>query len=290
MKLTQKLALTYIRSRLRILSLFSKKKAAAFAFDLFCTPQIRNLNTLPAMFKKAELLKFSFQQYSITGYRWNKNAAAKALIIHGFESSVINFDHFVQPLIDKGYEVLAFDAPAHGRSSGRQINAIIFRDFIIHLQHHYGPFDAWIAHSFGGLALCLALAEMDHRERDRVVLIAPATNSITALEHFFHFTGIKDRQVKQDVEKIIHDFSGHPLSWFNIQRTLPEIRAQVLWVQDKDDMITPYKDAEIIKEANYPQVHFVITQGLGHRRVYRDAGVSKAVVGFLENKNPETAG
>jgi len=36
-----------------------------------------------------------------------------------------------------------------------------------------------------------------------------------------------------------------------------------------------------VKEANYPNVEFVITKGLGHRRIYRDNKVVKAIVEFL---------
>jgi len=59
----------------------------------------------------------------IKGWRWNHPAERKVLILHGFESSAINFDRYVKPLIKKGYEVLAFDAPAHGRSGSKTITA-----------------------------------------------------------------------------------------------------------------------------------------------------------------------
>lgn len=281
MKLTQKIAVAYIRTRLRILTLISKKKAAQSAFQLFCTPQIRNRNTIPAAFRKAEPVSFTFSNDQIAGYRWNKGAARKALIVHGFESSVINFDHFVQPLIDKGYEVLAFDAPAHGRSGGKQINALIYRDFIKHIYQHFGPIQSWIGHSFGGLAVCLALAELPHSKEDRVVLVAPATDSTTALAHFFNFLHIRDAEVKKEVEKIIYDLTGKPLSWFTIPRTLSGIHTRILWVHDEDDTITPLKDLQIIRNANYPGINFVITQGLGHRRIYRDATTCRTIVDFL---------
>jgi hypothetical protein len=54
MKLGQKLAVAYIRTKFKLLAAVSKKKAAAKAFDLFCTPQFRNLKELPAIFKEAE--------------------------------------------------------------------------------------------------------------------------------------------------------------------------------------------------------------------------------------------
>jgi pimeloyl-ACP methyl ester carboxylesterase len=281
MKLGQKLAIAYIRTKFKLLAAVSKKKAAAKAFDLFCTPQFRNVKELPAIFKEAEKLQFKFQEYTIAGYRWNKGAGRKALIIHGFESSVINFDKYVAPLVKKGYEVLAFDAPAHGRSSGKRINAIIFRDFIKHVCREYGPVQSFIAHSFGGLAICLALAETRHDENFRIALVAPATETKTALDHFFQFIKLDDDEVRKEFEEIIAQLSGHPVAWFSIHRALKKIKAKILWLHDNDDKITPLKDVLKIREENHLNIQFVITKGLGHRRIYKDAKVGKAIVSFV---------
>src|SRR6476469_2106640 len=154
------LALLYIRTKFTILSAISKKRAAQQAFNLFCTPQHRNTKPLPPIFEKAEQLNFHFQKYSIRGYRWNMGQEKKVLILHGFESSVVNFDRYVTPLIKKGYEVLACDAPAHGRSTGHTINVMIYKEFIQAICERYGPVKSFLAHSFGGLALSLALEEM----------------------------------------------------------------------------------------------------------------------------------
>lgn len=281
MKVVQKIAVAYIRSKFRLLTAVSKEKAAATAFDLFCTPQSRTLNKLPASFVAAEKINFHFQQYSIAGYRWNKDAQRKALIIHGFESSVINFDQYINPLIEKGYEVLAFDAPAHGRSSGKKINAIVYRDFIKHLQEQYGPFDSFIAHSFGGLCLSLALAETAHSKENRMVLIAPATETSSAMRLFFQFLRITDTAVKKKLEEIILKIGGHPVSWFSVKRCVKHIKANILWLHDETDKITPLDDALKVKEENHPNIQFVITNSLGHSKIYRDAGSVKTIIDFL---------
>jgi hypothetical protein len=33
--------------------------------------------------------------------------------------------------------------------------------------------------------------------------------------------------------------------------------------------------------AQYPNINFLITEGLGHRRIYRDSNIAKAVIDFL---------
>ena len=280
MKLRQQIALHYIRAKFKLLSSISKKKAAGKAFDLFCTPQSRTRKKLLPLFEEAEKLRFQFNGCSIHGYRWNKGGDAKALIVHGFESSVVNFDRYVHALIKKGYEVLAFDAPAHGKSSGKQINAIIYRDFIKYICLTYGPIQTFIAHSFGGLAVCLALAEIKHDEQCRLVLIAPATETSTAIDHFFHFLKIQDDEVRKEFDQIIIRISGQPVSWFSVPRALGKIKAKILWLHDEDDRITPLKDVYGVKKQNHANIEYVITKGLGHRRIYRDVQVGKRIVEF----------
>jgi len=280
MKLVQKIAVAYVRYKLKLLSLISGKKAASYAFKLFCTPPTRDVKDLPPVFREAEELHFHFDSYDIIGYRWNKGGNKRVLIIHGFESTAVNFERYIHPLVSKGYEVLAFDAPAHGRSSGKQITALVYRDLVKYVHTQYGPVLSYMSHSFGGLALGLALAEMPQNESYRAVFIAPSSETSTAIDHFFNFLQIGNG-VKEEFGKVIVAESGHPVSWFTLQRTMVDIKAKILWVHDEDDSITPLRDALKVKAENYPNAEFVITKGLGHSRIYRDAEVTRLVVDFL---------
>ncbi|HEX7844597.1 MAG TPA: alpha/beta fold hydrolase [Chitinophagaceae bacterium] len=280
MKLTQRLALSYIRTKFKLLSSISKKKAAQKAFELFCTPQYRNKKKPPKIFEEAEKLNFTINGIAVKGWRWNHPADRKVLIIHGFESSAINFDRYVRPLTRKGYEVLAFDAPAHGRSGSKTITAPLYKETIKKINKLYGPIHSYMAHSFGGLAISLALEEMDHTDEHRLVLIAPATETPTAIDSFFKFLQL-DPSIRPEFERIILRKGGYSSTWYSIRRAMKHIRAKVLWFHDEDDKITPLSDVYKVKAENYPNIQFVISSGLGHRRIYRDNKVTKAIVDFL---------
>jgi pimeloyl-ACP methyl ester carboxylesterase len=280
MRIAKRLAVRYIRTKLKLLSKVSKRKAAEKAFELFTTPPSREKKEPPVLFNKAESLTFSFQNHRIQGYRWNYPKEKKVLILHGFESSVVNFDKYIPPLLKKGYEVLAFDAPAHGRSTGKIINAVDYKNFILHIQKAYGPVYNFITHSFGGLALGLALEEMPHDDTWKVVFIAPATESVRAMNNFFHFIKLDD-EVKQEFEKLIEEANGKPLSWYSVARAAENIKAHVLFLQDKQDLQTPFEDVEPIMKKGYPNFRYVITDGLGHRQIYKDAGSIKTIMEFL---------
>lgn len=277
----RQIAIAYIRTKFKLLSALSKQKAAEKAFELFCTPQYRNRKKLPPVFEKAEKINFEFEGYKIQGYRWNHPSDKKLLILHGYESSVINFDRYIKPLVKGGFEILAFDAPAHGRSSGRKINALVYKNFVLHIHKEYGPLNNFIAHSFGGLALSLASEEMNLDKEARIVFIAPATETTTAIDSFFKFLKL-NAGVREKFDGIITEMSGgYPPEWFSINRIAKTIKAQVLWLQDKDDHMTPLSDVEPIIKEQYPNFKFIISEGLGHRRIYRDNNSYRAVIRFF---------
>ena len=100
-KLGRRLAISYYRTKFRLLSAVSKKKAAEIAFELFCTPQFRYKKPLTKNFIEAEKLHFNIHGETVQGYRWNKGGNRKVLIAHGFNSSVASFDRYIVPLLKK---------------------------------------------------------------------------------------------------------------------------------------------------------------------------------------------
>jgi pimeloyl-ACP methyl ester carboxylesterase len=279
MKLTQKLGLAYTTTKFKLISFVSKRKAAEQAFKLFCTPFARTKRKVKA--KNAEPLQFAVNNYTIKGHRWNNSGLKKALLLHGFSSAAHKFDNYVSILVNKGYEVLAFDAPAHGDSSGNTVNALEYAAMIKKAIELYGPVDSFIAHSFGGIALSLAMEDIPHDAHTKIVFIAPATETSSAVDGAFGMLKINDAAVRKEFDKIIFEVSGKPTEWFSIRRAVKNIAAKILWVHDEDDDTTPLSDALKVKADNHSHIQFVITKGLGHRRIYHDESVKKAIRDFL---------
>jgi pimeloyl-ACP methyl ester carboxylesterase len=188
---------------------------------------------------------------------------------------------YIQGLLNKEYEVLAFDAPAHGISDGESINALEYRDFIIHIHEKYGPVQSYIGHSFGGLAIPLAIEKIPHDESYRLALIAPATETTTTINRYFKLLRLNDKKVREHFENYIMEIGGNPTSWYSVSRAMQHIKAGVIWAHDKNDPVTPIEDALKVKEQNYPNIKFVITNGLGHNLIYRDKKVVDEVVDFM---------
>lgn len=279
MKLSQRLAIGYIQTKFKLLTVVSKKKAAEQAFELFTTPYLKSKKKTEL--KNAEPVSFRFNKHRVIGYRWNHPQKEKALILHGFGSAAHKFEHYVAPLVKKGYEVLAFDAPAHGDSEGTTTHAVEYSEMIQTVIEKYGPVKSFIAHSFGGIALSLAMENIPHDAGTRIVFIAPATETTSAVDAAFSMLRIKDAEVRKAFDKIIIKVSGKETAWFSMRRAMHHIKASILWIHDKEDDITPWSDALKVKEDNHPNINFVITKGLGHRKIYHDLNIKNKVITFM---------
>jgi pimeloyl-ACP methyl ester carboxylesterase len=280
MKWGQKLVIGILRAKLNMLAVLSPRKAAAQALKIFITPFRKSKKKMPPIFEEAERVACKVDRYVIRGFRWNQNAGKKALILHGFESNVFNFEYYIRPLISKGYEVLAFDAPAHGGSPGKILSLPLYVKTISAIYTFFGPIDAYISHSFGGLAITHFLEEGHHDPHTKLVLIAPATETTTAIDSFFRFLQLGNG-VRKEFDLLIKEMGGEEPAHYSLRRTMRRIHAQTLWVHDENDELTPLKDAIRVKEMNLPQIQFIITSGLGHKNVYRDKEVREAIVEFL---------
>ena len=280
MKIAQKLVISYYRAKLNMLSVISKRHAAKSAFTLFCTPMRRTRIKSAKVFERGESIHFTFQNYTIRGYRWNHPSEKKALILHGFESTIKNFDRYISALVKKGYEVCAFDAPAHGNSTGKRISLPVYLATVRKIQELYGPFDSFVAHSFGGLVLSHFLETIKDNANLKVVLIAPVTEIVSSMDSFFRFLHIGNG-VREEFDKLIYERSGFMPDHYSIRRAMNSIRSQVLWFHDQTDELTPVSDALKVMADNHDNVRFRITNGLGHRGIYRDNKIYKETIEFL---------
>ncbi len=280
MTFAQKLVVNYIRARFNMLSLFSTKRAARKAFELILYPLRKAKKKAPPIFEQGEQLSFSLEGITIRGHRWNHPQLHKALIIHGFESTSKNFDRYISPLIRKGYEVLAFDAPAHGSSDGKQITLPLYVRTLQEIYRQYGPIQHFMAHSLGGLALVHFIETIPHDANTRVALIAPATETTSAIDSFFRFLDLRT-EIRKDFDQLIFDRSGSWPAHFSVRRAMQQVQAQVLWFHDEQDELTPFPMP--LKCAMMGTLIFLLSspRDLGIRAIYRDNKVVKQVIEFL---------
>jgi alpha-beta hydrolase superfamily lysophospholipase len=283
LKLAQRIAIGYYQSKFRWLSLFSKRKAAEAVFELFCTPYSgKPKRKVPAIFEQAETFQFSIEGMALHGWRWSpqQSNGRKILIVHGFDSCSYRFDRYISPLMGEGFEVVTFDAPGHGLSEGKTINALAYSHAILKVEELYGSFYGIMAHSLGGLSTALAFEQLPNQQDRRLVLIAPTTETTTAIDNFFRFISVP-KSVQTEFHQLIEKAGKQPVTHFSTARAVQQIQAPVLWIHDEDDMICPYSDTLPAQQMKMPHVEFFITKGLGHSGIYRHEEVFQKIMRFF---------
>jgi pimeloyl-ACP methyl ester carboxylesterase len=280
--LKQRIAIRYYKTKLNTIALVSPRLAAEKALDLFCTPfGKRNKLHAPPVFHHAEKLSFELtNNMTVTGWRWrsDRSDAKKILIAHGFNSYSFKFEKYVLLLKSEGFEILAFDAPAHGMSEGKRVNALLYRDMILEIEKKYGQLFGIMAHSFGGLAAALAAEKI--KTLEKLVLIAPATETYRAVDNFFSLIQL-NHSLKKEFEEVLTKFAGEPISYFSVSRALENISANTLWLHDTEDFTCSFEDVLPVQKMSLPTLQFYITHGLGHSRIYKENKVAKEIVSFF---------
>lgn len=283
MKLAQRLLIGYYKTKLKTLAMVSPRKAAEAAFRIFCTPHgAKPSGKLPPVFHKAEKLRLVSGGLALRGYRWTADRpnGKKILIVHGFRSYAAKFEKFVPLLRREGFEVLAFDAPAHGYSEGKLINAYLYKEALQDIEAVHGPFYALLGHSLGGLAAALAFETLPGNQDRKLVLVAPITETSSTIRDFFNMIPVED-SVKKAFDGLISEITGKPMPWLSVSRIVREIKAKILWVHDRQDTICPYEDVQPLLAENLPHIRFLVTENLGHNHIYKEQRVVSEIIQFL---------
>ncbi|MFN8006410.1 MAG: alpha/beta fold hydrolase [Terriglobia bacterium] len=102
---------------------------------------------------------------------WGRGPAV--LCAHGWSSRALRFRALIERLVKSGFRVVALDAPGHGQSSGRHTDVIEYAEAIRVVADNAGDLHGAVGHSFGAMALLLAL-EKGLKVR-KVVFFRPST-------------------------------------------------------------------------------------------------------------------
>jgi pimeloyl-ACP methyl ester carboxylesterase len=156
---------------------------------------------------------------------------------------------------------------------------ILYKNVISQILKLYTPVNGIMAHSLGGLATALVLEETNDTSI-KAVLIAPLTESTTAIKNFFKFVRVDDA-VRTAFDKLLFQLAFKPAEWFSANRIVAVINNKILWLHDEEDTVCPYKDSLPTRNNKPLNVEFVTTSGLGHNKIYRDEDVQKKVIDFL---------
>lgn len=213
-------------------------------------------------------------------YEWGASRRT-VVLAHGWNGRASQFAALVRELVAEGYRVVAFDAPAHGDSTGRRTYLGDWVDVLTQLQPRHGRFAAVIGHSFGGLGSLVSVA--GGIQADRVVTVASPADAELLLTQFQTMLGYSDGVTRALTARFARRYfpaDQDPFAWLSaVRRPLPS-GTPLLVVHDERDGMVPFGEAARIAGANAGSISLA-TKGLGHSRILRADAFLDAVLDFI---------
>lgn len=271
-----------IRSSIGLTSIISPQLAARLVnYFWYKTHRFPEPRRETEMLKKARWEMLEFEGKKIQLYIWGEDSHPTVLLVHGWNGRAAQLGSFAQNLVEKGYRVIGFDAPAHGRTSGNSTNLPAISRVIQEIDQRYGSFHAAITHSFGGMCLLHAIDE--GMRLDKVTCIASPLDISGIVKYFSIMMKVKPEVVEIQKKLLEQKFGEDVWEKFSIPAIARTITTPGLLIHDQHDEDVPVDSAKLITEA-WKNSEIVVTEKLGHRRILRDKTVIEKVTSFIDDE------
>jgi pimeloyl-ACP methyl ester carboxylesterase len=215
----------------------------------------------------------------LPAWRWGRGPTV--LLVHGWGSRGGHLLAFVPALLDAGFSPVAFDAPAHGEARGRRTNVPEMARALMAVAEAAGPVHGIVAHSVGAAVTALALQR--GVMASRVVFLAPAGNPEGFTRTFAARLGLGPASLRMMTaraeRRIGVRFADLDVRVLARGQTVP-----LLVIHDREDEQIGWSDGAAVAEA-WPGAELMVTRGLGHHRVLKDAGVIARAAAFVAGEH-----
>jgi len=203
----------------------------------------------------------------IEGYAWRLDSdRPRVLLAHGWGGWGLQWAPWIAPLLDAGYQVVSFDQPGHGRSSGWTADGASFERAILRVARDFGPFAAIIGHSFGAAIGSFAVA--NGLPARAMVLIACPSDLIDATRSFARTVGLSEA-TRSRMQRHLEAKIGIRMETFSVRAVGHMVRLPGLVIHDRHDREVPFACATHYEQYWSGPIELMPTNGLGHRRIVK---------------------
>ena len=266
----------------KLISFISPKLITLFAAKLFTTPikhkiPKRELEMDHNSIQK--LIKIPVINKEVVLYQYGKSEK-KILLVHGWSGRGTQLFKIADELLEAGYSTISFDAPAHGKSPGKKTIMVDFIATILEIDKQFGPFEAAIGHSLGGMSVLNAIKK--GLKVNHAVVIGSGDIVEDIMDDFVAKLELKPKistLLRLHFEKKYkEDMNSYSAFLAAKETTIP-----VLVIHDNNDADVPVK-AGIHIHKYLKNGELLLTDGLGHRKILGNPKVIEKTVQFIQNK------
>ena len=277
-------ALRALPKVMRIFEFVLPKMARQKAIQLFLTPfKFKTPAAEKQIIGKARCSEFAYSDEYLNTYSWGPEDGKLILLMHGWSGRASQFVNFIEPLVSRGFHVVAFDAPAHGNSDRKTTTIIQFSESIEQFLQGR-KIHAAVGHSLGSVALLLMISRGFVLPK-KVVNIASPTISQDVIDIFRFKVGIS-KKVHDTINEYTMSLTKKPFSYYSgveIAERIGKnaIKSQLI-VHDINDKEAPINHAHELHK-RFPNAELFETNNLGHVRILRNDKVISKIADFINS-------
>ena len=275
------LSLKLVRFGFNTIGRIFPEKASQIAIKLFGTPRLRARHKVSDdLIDGAKKSSILVNKLNIKLYEWGAGDKT-VLLVHGWESRGTALRTFVPNIIEAGFKVIAFDAPAHGDSDGKHATLLSFAEVISTIIKQSGNIHSIIAHSFGGPTSIYAIANMGIKQSiPKVVLVATPSKISVPVNQAIDILNLSPKTTVKFIQKL-EDILQMPIAELTVANFAKKADIkEVLIIHDKKDKMVSINSAMAHFKA-FKQSQLVTTEGLGHYLIMKDKKVIDLITRFI---------
>ena len=265
----------------QFLQFIATSLASKFIIRLFQSPMRHQLpEREQVMFKSAtkEKIKIASINKEIQVYKYGYSKK-KVLLLHGWGGRGTQMFTIADQLLEHKRMVISIDGPSHGLSDGKRTNMVEFIESIKVIQEKYGPFEAAIGHSFGGMVLLKCAASF--LDLSKLIVIGSANAVHEIIHDLTKKLKLKVTTANYVLQQLENKFKT-PLETLTSSVSANTIKIPTLVIHDTDDKEVPVSCAYKIRQ-NLEYGKILITHKLGHQRILKDNDVQEHIIDFLND-------
>lgn len=257
------------------------KAFANVAFHFFISPRNRAKHKISdAILEQATVSEMLVGKDMLKVYEWGSGEKT-VLLVHGWESRGTALRSFIPKLLENGFRVVAFDAPAHGDSTGEKVDVVTYSTAVKALYQKSENVEAIICHSFGGASVMYAMTQLDPTMYlNKFVMIGTPSRIFYPIENALNTMNAPTQVRKHFIGKI-EKITGVKLSEFTIEKLSTTLKIEkALIVHDQQDEQVDFAEAEKIVK-HWKNAELQVTDGFGHFLLMKNPAVIERVVDFI---------
>jgi pimeloyl-ACP methyl ester carboxylesterase len=274
---------TVILLTAKLIAFISPKLTTLFAAKLFTTPikhkipkrelemdrkSVQKLVAIPAIHKQVNVYQYG-------------QSHKKVLLVHGWSGRGTQLCKIADELVNAGYSIISFDAPAHGKSPGKTTIMVDFIATILELEKQYGPFEAAVGHSLGGMSVLNAVKQ--GLKINKGVVIGSGDIVQDILDDFINKLGLNPA-MSLLLRAYFEKKYGEKMDNYSAYKAAAKTPVPFLVIHDKNDPDVPVK-AGIHIHQHLKNGQLILTEGLGHRKILGNHAIVEKVIQFIKNPN-----